>query len=78
LTTNVFLIQRPKATRYFRDGVRYIDYVLTYEEEEEGEEKEKRDVFEANLMKKGLQLEHAPKEVSDHGSKMIKPIVYET
>nr|CAB3221917.1 anoctamin-5 [Phallusia mammillata] len=57
--------KRPKATLYFKDGVRYIDYVIAYEEDEDDpKNNDKREVFERGLDKKGLILEREPKEQS--------------
>ncbi|XP_028999538.1 anoctamin-5b isoform X2 [Betta splendens] len=50
---------RPSTdTVFFRDGVRRIDFVLSYVEDKDGEKKqERRREFEANLEKAGLELE---------------------
>uniref|UniRef100_H2YZL6 Anoctamin n=1 Tax=Ciona savignyi TaxID=51511 RepID=H2YZL6_CIOSA len=61
--------QRPKTTLYFHDGVRYIDYVIAYEQGDEGKSEdgkveELRRKYEENLKEKGLQIEHEPKEES--------------
>ncbi|CAG0886851.1 unnamed protein product [Darwinula stevensoni] len=49
-------------SRYFRDGLRQIDFVIAYaddgsEEEEEVKKRAKRESFETNLMEVGLELE---------------------
>ena len=60
---------------FFRDGKRRIDYVLAFTEKEdkpsgkdaekEARKKEKRDLFEENLIKaEGLELEYEDKRVS--------------
>ncbi|XP_058800910.1 anoctamin-4 isoform X2 [Phymastichus coffea] len=61
-------------TLYFRDGRRRIDMVLVYREENEGvmteteaRNREQRRIFEANLLKEGLQMELEPKENSFDG-----------
>ena len=59
---------------FFRDGKRRIDYVLAFTEKEdkpsgkdaekESKKKEKRELFEENLRKEGLELEYEDKKVS--------------
>uniref|UniRef100_A0A8C9W9U1 Anoctamin n=1 Tax=Scleropages formosus TaxID=113540 RepID=A0A8C9W9U1_SCLFO len=59
-----------KDSVYFRDGVRRIDFVLSYVDDQtkDGEKKlERRKEFEANLLKVGLQLETEDKSESDDG-----------
>ena len=60
-----FSCQKPKATLFFKDGQRRIDFVLAYEEEEETDKtcEDKRTKFENGLQEAGLELEHEPKEV---------------
>uniref|UniRef100_A0A3Q1G1B2 Anoctamin n=1 Tax=Acanthochromis polyacanthus TaxID=80966 RepID=A0A3Q1G1B2_9TELE len=54
-----------KDTVFFRDGVRRIDFVLSYVEDKDGEKKqERRREFEANLEKAGLELETEDKSDS--------------
>ncbi|KAM8893597.1 anoctamin-5b isoform 5-T6 [Spinachia spinachia] len=51
-------LQQNKDTVFFRDGVRRVDFVLSYVEDKDGEKKqERRRAFEANLEKEGLELE---------------------
>uniref|UniRef100_A0A3Q3J6H7 Anoctamin n=1 Tax=Monopterus albus TaxID=43700 RepID=A0A3Q3J6H7_MONAL len=61
--------QYSKDSVFFRDGVRRIDFVLSYVvDEKDGERKqERRKVYEANLMKVGLQLETEDKSESEDG-----------
>lgn len=54
-----------KDTVFFRDGVRRIDFVLSYVDDKDGEKKqERRREFEANLEKIGLHLETEDKTES--------------
>ncbi|KAM9408496.1 anoctamin-5b isoform 2-T2 [Pholidichthys leucotaenia] len=54
-----------KDTVFFRDGVRRIDFVLSYVDDKDGEKKqERRREFEANLKKEGLELETEDKSNS--------------
>ncbi|KAL3065557.1 hypothetical protein OYC64_015673 [Pagothenia borchgrevinki] len=58
-------LQPNKDTVFFRDGVRRIDYVLSYVDDKDGEKKqERRREFEANLEKQGLELETEDKSDS--------------
>ncbi|KAM9860742.1 anoctamin-5b [Aulostomus maculatus] len=51
-------LQPNKDTVFFRDGLRRIDFVLSYVDDKDGEKKqERRREFEANLEKVGLELE---------------------
>lgn len=56
----------PTPTIYFNDGVRSVDYVLVWDafEEEAVTEKayQRRKIFEANLLKDGLEMEYEPQE----------------
>ncbi|XP_023310794.1 anoctamin-4-like [Anoplophora glabripennis] len=59
---------------YFRDGRRKIDMVLVYEEEElgvmteaEAKRRDRRKVFQENLVKEGLELELEHKDLSFDG-----------
>uniref|UniRef100_A0A673XR28 Anoctamin n=1 Tax=Salmo trutta TaxID=8032 RepID=A0A673XR28_SALTR len=55
-----------KDTVFFRDGVRRIDFILSYLDDKDGEKKqERRREFEANLRKAGLELETEDKSDSD-------------
>ncbi|XP_071381839.1 anoctamin-5b isoform X1 [Centroberyx affinis] len=59
-------LQPNKDTVFFRDGVRRIDFVLSYVDDKDGEKKqERRREFEANLEKAGLELETEDKSDSD-------------
>ncbi|XP_036951061.1 anoctamin-5b isoform X2 [Acanthopagrus latus] len=54
-----------RDTVFFRDGVRRIDFVLSYVDDKDGEKKqERRREFEANLEKAGLELETEDKSDS--------------
>ncbi|XP_032364286.1 anoctamin-5b isoform X1 [Etheostoma spectabile] len=58
-------LQPNTDTVFFRDGVRRIDFVLSYVDDKDGEKKqERRREFEANLEKIGLQLETEDKSDS--------------
>ncbi|XP_069553768.1 anoctamin-5b isoform X2 [Brachyistius frenatus] len=58
-------LQPNKDTVFFRDGVRRIDFVLSYVDDKDGEKKqERRRAFEANLEKVGLELETEDKSDS--------------
>ncbi|TSM52274.1 Anoctamin-5 [Bagarius yarrelli] len=57
-----------KDSVYFRDGVRRIDFVLSYVDEKDVEKKqERRKQYEANLQKAGLELELEDKSESEDG-----------
>uniref|UniRef100_A0A8C2KVE6 Anoctamin n=1 Tax=Cyprinus carpio TaxID=7962 RepID=A0A8C2KVE6_CYPCA len=54
-----------RDTVYFKDGVRHIDFVLSYVDDKDGDKKaERRREFEANLEKAGLELEAEDKSES--------------
>ncbi|CAN9507134.1 unnamed protein product [Ophioblennius macclurei] len=58
-------LQTSRDTVFFRDGVRRIDFVLSYVDDKDGEKKqERRREFEANLEKAGLELETEDKSDS--------------
>lgn len=63
-------------TIYFKDKLRSVDYVIVWDafEEEAITEKayQRRAIFEANLLKEGLELEYEPQEKS--GLNFIKVI----
>ncbi|XP_026095286.1 anoctamin-5-like [Carassius auratus] len=60
--------QQSKDSVNFRDGVRRIDFVLSYIEDKDGEKKQdRRKEFEANLQKIGLELETEDKSESEDG-----------
>uniref|UniRef100_A0A665V487 Anoctamin n=1 Tax=Echeneis naucrates TaxID=173247 RepID=A0A665V487_ECHNA len=60
--------QQSKDSVFFRDGVRRIDFVLSYIDDKDGERKqERRKLYEANLMKVGLELETEDKSESEDG-----------
>ncbi|MED6279215.1 Anoctamin-5 [Characodon lateralis] len=53
-----------KDSVFFRDGVRRIDFVLSYVDDKDCEKKqERRRIYEANLKKAGLELETEDKSV---------------
>ncbi|KAM9375561.1 anoctamin-5 [Pholidichthys leucotaenia] len=57
-----------KDSVFFRDGMRRIDFVLSYDDDKDGEKKqERRKVYEANLEKVGLELETEDKSESEDG-----------
>lgn len=58
-----------KATLFFRDGKRKIDYVLAYEpgDSEDPKKEQRRKTFEKNLVEESLELEHEGKETSKNG-----------
>ncbi|XP_030221370.1 anoctamin-5 isoform X1 [Gadus morhua] len=57
-----------KDSVFFRDGVRRIDFILSYVDDKDGERKqERRREYEANLQKAGLELETEDKSESDDG-----------
>uniref|UniRef100_A0A7N8Y6S1 Anoctamin n=1 Tax=Mastacembelus armatus TaxID=205130 RepID=A0A7N8Y6S1_9TELE len=58
--------QHSKDSVFFRDGVRRIDFVLSYVDDKDCEKKqERRKVYEANLVKVGLELETEDKSESE-------------
>uniref|UniRef100_A0A8D3AMX9 Anoctamin n=1 Tax=Scophthalmus maximus TaxID=52904 RepID=A0A8D3AMX9_SCOMX len=60
--------QYSKDSVFFRDGLRRIDFVLSYVDDKDGERKqERRKVYEANLANVGLELETEDKSESDDG-----------
>ncbi|XP_030645876.1 anoctamin-5 [Chanos chanos] len=62
--------KQSKDSVFFRDGVRRIDFVLSYvmDDVKDAEKKmERRKVYEANLQKAGLELETEDKSESDDG-----------
>ncbi|XP_047219717.1 anoctamin-5b isoform X2 [Girardinichthys multiradiatus] len=50
-------LQSNRDTVFFRDGVRRIDFVLSYVDDKDERKQERRKEFEANLEKEGLELE---------------------
>ncbi|ETE66424.1 Anoctamin-5, partial [Ophiophagus hannah] len=59
-----------KDSVFFRDGIRRVDFVLTYVDDPkmDGEKKmDRRRMFENNLVKKGLELETEDKKESENG-----------
>ncbi|KAM9765043.1 anoctamin-5b isoform 2-T2 [Menidia menidia] len=50
-------LQPNRDTVFFRDGVRRIDFVLSYVDDKDEKKQERRREFEANLEKIGLELE---------------------
>ncbi|XP_074041936.1 anoctamin-4 isoform X2 [Leptinotarsa decemlineata] len=78
LSTPVTPLEKEKVadpeSLFFRDGRRKIDMVLVYEEEElgvmtevEAKRRDKRKIFQENLMKEGLELELEHKDLSFDG-----------
>uniref|UniRef100_A0A8C6PZU3 Anoctamin n=1 Tax=Nothobranchius furzeri TaxID=105023 RepID=A0A8C6PZU3_NOTFU len=60
--------QQSKDSVFFRDGVRRIDFVLSYVDEKDGERKqERRRIYEDNLVNVGLELETESKSESEDG-----------
>uniref|UniRef100_A0A8C7ZCQ2 Anoctamin n=1 Tax=Oryzias sinensis TaxID=183150 RepID=A0A8C7ZCQ2_9TELE len=57
-------LQPTRDTVFFRDGVRRIDFVLSYVDDKDEKKQERRRAFEANLEKIGLQLETEDKSDS--------------
>uniref|UniRef100_A0AAR2JF55 Anoctamin n=1 Tax=Pygocentrus nattereri TaxID=42514 RepID=A0AAR2JF55_PYGNA len=61
-----FKHNQSKDSVYFQDGVRRIDFVLSYVDDKDGDKKaERRRAFEANLENSGLMLETEDKLESD-------------
>lgn len=57
-----------KDSVFFRDGVRRIDFVLSYVDDKDDQRKqERRRVYESNLQKVGLELETEDKSESEDG-----------
>ncbi|KAA0724050.1 Anoctamin-5 Gnathodiaphyseal dysplasia 1 protein [Triplophysa tibetana] len=57
-----------KDSVYFRDGIRRIDFVLSYiDDKDEVKKAERRKEFEGNLQKAGLELETEDKSESEDG-----------
>ncbi|XP_041964894.1 anoctamin-5 isoform X2 [Alosa sapidissima] len=62
--------QQSKDSVFFRDGMRRIDFVLSYvdDKEKDAEKKqERRKVYEANLQEAGLEMETEDKSESEDG-----------
>ncbi|XP_056273223.1 anoctamin-5 isoform X3 [Pseudoliparis swirei] len=60
--------QHSKDSVFFRDGVRMVDFVLSYDEDKDAERKqERRRLYEANLVNVGLELETEDKSESEDG-----------
>ncbi|XP_035252507.1 anoctamin-5-like [Anguilla anguilla] len=60
--------QQSKDSIFFRDGVRRIDFVLSYvDDRNDARKRERRKQYEANLLKEGLELETEDKSESDDG-----------
>ncbi|XP_056137369.1 anoctamin-5 [Lampris incognitus] len=60
--------QQSKDSVFFRDGLRRVDFVLSYVDDKDGEKKqERRREYEANLERAGLELETEDKSESDDG-----------
>ena len=55
---------KERETCDFKDGVRQIDYVLAWDDTDDDPKKqEKREMFQANLLEEGIEVEQEPKEV---------------
>lgn len=71
-------INCPKPTIYFKDGLRSVDFVLVWDSLEKeaitDESYQRRKIFEANLVKEGLELEYEPPE--KNGLNFIKVRMY--
>ncbi|XP_054900801.1 anoctamin-5b isoform X1 [Poeciliopsis prolifica] len=66
-------LQPNRDTVFFRDGVRRIDFVLSYVDDKDERKQERRKEFEANLLKEGLELETEDKsEAKDHKTYFLK------
>lgn len=52
-----------RETLFFRDGKKRIDFVLAYRDGEDAHKKEKRDIFEKNIMEEGMEIEYEDKLV---------------
>uniref|UniRef100_A0A8C6P2R0 Anoctamin n=1 Tax=Nothobranchius furzeri TaxID=105023 RepID=A0A8C6P2R0_NOTFU len=66
-------LQPNRDTVFFRDGVRRIDFVLSYIDDKDERKQERRREFEANLEKEGLELETEDKSDSkDHKTYFLK------
>lgn len=67
-------INCPKPTIYFKDGCRSVDFVLVWDSLEKeaitDRSYQKRKIFEANLIKEGLELEYESPE--SNGLNFIK------
>ncbi|KAM7414737.1 hypothetical protein PAMA_019510 [Pampus argenteus] len=60
--------QQSKDSVFFRDGLRRVDFVLSYVDDKDCEKKqERRKVYEANLENVGLELEIEDKSESEDG-----------
>ena len=66
-TETLYLQAKPSSeSHYFNDGVKRIDMVLAYQEDnDKNRSKKKREVFEKLLNEQGLELETEHKAVSD-------------
>lgn len=67
----------PKQSIYFNDGIKSVDFVIVWDslnkESSTPDAHTKRAVFEQNLMKEGLQLEHEP--TLSNGLNFVKVII---
>lgn len=89
-TPNICHLTCPKQKIYFNDGLRSVDFVLVWDSHEDVAKTQvsmvRRETFEKNLKKEGLELEyeepesnglnfikiHAPKEVLRRYSEILK------
>ncbi|XP_041352260.1 anoctamin-1-like isoform X5 [Gigantopelta aegis] len=61
---------------YFNDGVRRIDYILAWDvkTKKQEESQQAREIFEENLLKEGLEIEHDLRGTESHFLKIHAPI----
>uniref|UniRef100_A0AAY4EDL3 Anoctamin n=1 Tax=Denticeps clupeoides TaxID=299321 RepID=A0AAY4EDL3_9TELE len=59
--------QQSKDSVFFRDGMRRIDFVIAYTDENDPKKQERRKIYESNLQRVGLELETEDKSESEDG-----------